>query len=104
LSSRRIGGGSSVGLDVDLGRKGALAWVHSAVVVAGVSLVGVWIWMMGVTGIHFHDPLEKIAGLGTCGVDVRFIILHLPSKYGYVKHLAVLCDVPMLRPAPPLPV
>lgn len=32
----------------------------------GTMLVQLWMWMLGMTGAYFHDPREKLAGLGTC--------------------------------------
>lgn len=30
----------------------------------GTLLVQLWVWMLGMTGAYFHDPKEKLAGLG----------------------------------------
>jgi hypothetical protein len=38
--------------------------VHLGVTVAGTVLVGIWGWMLLMTSVWFHNPPEKISGLG----------------------------------------
>ena len=39
-------------------------WVHVAATLGGTGLVGLWVWMLGMTGMWFHNPPEKLTGLG----------------------------------------
>jgi len=43
---------------------GAGKWVHGTATVLGTALVGLWIWMVGMTAVWFHNPPEKVSGLG----------------------------------------
>jgi len=48
------------------GREG-VAWegrVNQGAALLGTALIGVWTWMMLMTGVYFHNPLEKLSGLG----------------------------------------
>lgn len=38
---------------------------NSAAALFGTFLIQLWVWMLGMTGAYFHDPKEKLAGLGT---------------------------------------
>lgn len=38
--------------------------VHSLTTLAGSGLVLLWLWMTAMTGVYFHNPQEKISGLG----------------------------------------
>lgn len=38
--------------------------VYRASTAAGTVLVGIWVWMLLMTAVYFHDPDEKLAGLG----------------------------------------
>lgn len=47
-----------------IGRAGGWGrWVHIAATWAGTGLVGLWIWMVAMTAVWFHDPPEKLSGL-----------------------------------------
>jgi len=37
---------------------------NSAAALFGTFLIQLWVWMLGMTGAYFHDPKEKLAGLG----------------------------------------
>ena len=39
-------------------------WVHRLATIGGTALVGIWVWMLGMTGVWFHNPPEKLSGLG----------------------------------------
>lgn len=43
------------------GLKGVL---HVISTVAGTALIGLWIWMLLMTAVYFHETREKLAGLG----------------------------------------
>lgn len=53
---KRANGGAS-------SRDNVVGLVHTISGVVGTVLVGVWIGMLGVTGLYFHDPPEKLSGL-----------------------------------------
>lgn len=43
--------------------RGWIGVVHRMVTGAGTGLVGLWIWMLLMTAVWFHNPPEKITGL-----------------------------------------
>lgn len=48
-----------------VGRAGGWGkWVHVLATWGGTALVGLWVWMVGMTGVWFHNPPEKLSGLG----------------------------------------
>ena len=40
---------------------------HGVATVLGTALLGLWVFMLGVTAVYFHSPEEKLSGLGECG-------------------------------------
>ena len=38
---------------------------HTLAEVLGTALVGLWVWMLFMTGLYFHNPQEKLSGLCT---------------------------------------
>jgi len=38
-------------------------WVQGAATLGGTSLVILWVWMVGMTAVWFHNPPEKLSGL-----------------------------------------
>ncbi|KAL1405246.1 hypothetical protein Q8F55_008872 [Vanrija albida] len=49
-----------IGAEQPAGVKGL---VYRASTAAGTVLVGIWVWMLLMTAVYFHDPDEKLAGL-----------------------------------------
>lgn len=45
-------------------RKGSAARLHAVATVLATALVGLWVWMLFMTAVYFHDVDEKMAGLG----------------------------------------
>lgn len=45
-------------------RVGAPARLHAAATLLATMLIGLWVWMLFMTAVYFHDPQEKFAGLG----------------------------------------
>jgi hypothetical protein len=38
--------------------------VYLGVTIGGTALIGLWAWMLGMTSVWFHNPPEKLSGLG----------------------------------------
>lgn len=57
--------GSGLRINSNDGR-GMWGLANAGVGLLGTLLVQLWIWMLGMTGAYFHDPKEKLAGLGEC--------------------------------------
>ena len=49
------------GRSASIGRGGP---VHSAAVLLATGLLGLWLVMLGTTAVYFHNPSEKLSGLG----------------------------------------
>ncbi|KAL7420670.1 hypothetical protein Q5752_004621 [Cryptotrichosporon argae] len=47
--------------------------VHGFATVTGTALVGLWVFMLGVTAVFFHNPPEKISGLAL-GLSAAFLV------------------------------
>jgi hypothetical protein len=47
---------------------------HGVATALGTALLGLWVFMLGVTAVYFHSPEEKLSGLGECGHAARDII------------------------------
>jgi hypothetical protein len=45
-------------------RTGQKARLHAIATVLATALICLWVWMLLMTAIYFHDPHEKLAGLG----------------------------------------
>lgn len=45
-------------------RHGGKARLHAFATVVATALIGLWVWMLFMTAIYFHDVDEKLAGLG----------------------------------------
>lgn len=44
--------------------RGLKGMVHALATVAGTALTALWVWMLFMTAVYFHDLEEKLAGLG----------------------------------------
>jgi hypothetical protein len=49
---------------LQLGNEQLRAGIHAAATVLGTALLVLWLWMTLMTATYFHNPQEKISGLG----------------------------------------
>lgn len=61
---RAWAGGKTAGLRYGRAR-GWKSKVHGLIALAATGLVGIWMWMVLMTAVYFHNPPEKLAGLCT---------------------------------------
>ncbi|KAK8853478.1 hypothetical protein IAR55_004185 [Kwoniella newhampshirensis] len=66
------GAGSDIGGEEET-QRGWLAIVHPVVTLLGTGLLGIWLWMIVMTAVYFHNPPEKLSGL-VVGLVASFII------------------------------
>lgn len=57
-------GGKTAGLLNGRGR-GWKGKIHGLIALAATGLIGIWMWMVLMTAVYFHNPPEKLAGLCT---------------------------------------
>ncbi|WVW86456.1 hypothetical protein I302_108504 [Kwoniella bestiolae CBS 10118] len=59
---------------------GTLALIHYWSGIAATGLVGIWCWMILMTGVYFHNPPEKLSGL-VLGLSTAYLInILIPSS------------------------
>lgn len=68
-------------------QKGASA-VHRVAVYSSVALLVLWIWMLLVTCMYFHTPVEKLTGLCECD-GTGATLLTTPPVTGYMSIFTV---------------
>lgn len=49
---------------LQLGNEQLRARIHAVATVLGTALLVLWLWMTLMTATYFHNPQEKISGLG----------------------------------------
>jgi hypothetical protein len=55
-----IPGGEKVGIP----ERGWMGAAHTIATLGGTGLLGLWVWMLLMTSVWFHNPPEKLMGLG----------------------------------------
>ncbi|KIR68274.1 hypothetical protein I314_01772 [Cryptococcus bacillisporus CA1873] len=71
-------GGKTAGLLNGRGR-GWKGKVHGLITLAATGLVGIWMWMVLMTAVYFHNPPEKLAGLLLGLLSSGLINLFIPA-------------------------
>jgi hypothetical protein len=57
-----IGGGGGVGVGIGVGGMSKMS--RGMTTLGGTALLGLWVWMLLMTSVWFHNPPEKLTGLG----------------------------------------
>jgi len=70
-------------------RVGKSARLHAIATVLATALIALWIWMLLMTAIYFHDVDEKLAGLGRCTVSQSVLTLVLGLVTAAIVHTVV---------------
>ncbi|BEJ15285.1 hypothetical protein CspHIS471_0410520 [Cutaneotrichosporon sp. HIS471] len=60
--------------------RGAKGLLHAFSTVAGTALIALWVWMLFMTAVYFHDLEEKLAGLGLGLVAAMLVNLSIPGQ------------------------
>lgn len=72
--------------------------LHVLSTIAGTALLGLWVWMLFMTAIYFHDPDEKLAGLALGLIAAFGVHLAVPRQPTQVVEYKV--RGPTRRPSP----
>ncbi|CAK9787448.1 hypothetical protein CC85DRAFT_288576 [Cutaneotrichosporon oleaginosum] len=60
--------------------RGPRGLVHAFSTVAGSALIGLWVWMLLMTALYFHNLKEKLAGLGLGLLAAVIVNLSIPGQ------------------------
>ncbi|OWZ38491.1 hypothetical protein C356_04283 [Cryptococcus neoformans c45] len=71
-------GGKTAGLLNGRGR-GWKGKIHGLIALAATGLIGIWMWMVLMTAVYFHNPPEKLAGLLLGLLSSGLINLFIPT-------------------------
>ncbi|ODN77390.1 hypothetical protein L202_04574 [Cryptococcus amylolentus CBS 6039] len=87
--------------------QGALGVYHGIVGLMGTALVGIWMWMILMTAVYFHNPPEKLVGLSigllASGI-INILLPPFPPPSPFNAHTTPTKPLPLhfnvLRPTP----
>lgn len=57
---------------------------NTVIALFGTSIVQLWVWMLAMTGAYFHDPKEKLAGLGKYRSKSLALLLTCSGRVGSI--------------------